>query len=632
VRLVNQGGSNGDADGEGDARHDASPAFAIWAHQPNDGLSSQEWEQQVVDFVYAMRTIGGIDLDVDLFHLSRRGADWTRLGPSHVAAGEHIRVIVNAAWRERWEGRNPPTVGAGAVAEANVLHSIFSRNQEEFGRRVVLVLLPGSSDDDIPDGWHGVQRRRVDDFALAGLTELLRLLTSQPQYEPPPVGAVPALPPKTGKSIALQEHDVLQVSISDAAPASDSVTASVQSATTAHPAQTDESATEEQQRKLAAIELLKGLQRQTVAAPLDASTAGSSPQVAQIVAGLQAQLAELDTPTPSAQQFSARHAALVQTLTGRIDRTNRCWLVLSAIPDPPAALPAGIVQQSPRDRAHDRLRQWAQKAELPVLLDTSTPAFRQPGRVVFPGEHDWQGGGQTVSTRYRVELADDGAGLAAADVAGVAQLQPGTGQVAFAGWPGQSVLDSAVYLSVRQDWLELWLLTELELLVDHARSSGSGAGAVLQLEVRLELPAALSLEGHHEPRPIGVRLVHEQRDADGRRVDDEPLPGAADLPLSETPCAAPALAVVLEVLSEPQELVRTARRLATGLLEHFGVEQTAVLRPDGTLDAFAAAGAQQQLVHQHARRLGLPVDAHSPLDRRRQCDQLLAEARARLTP
>jgi len=140
------------------------------------------------------------------------------------------------------------------------------------------------------------------------------------------------------------------------------------------------------------------------------------------------------------------------------------------------------------------------------------------------------------------------------------------------------------------------------------------------------------LPDFHNPRPRGVRVVDEHRDPDGHPVGEFAPPGTVDLPLGADAPAAGPLAVPLATLTNPGSLVHAARRLAVGLLEHAGIEQTAMLRPDDTLDVFAAAAADQQAVHQHAERLGLPVDPHNPADRRRRYDELLAKARRWLIP
>ncbi len=114
----------------------------------NDSVDDDAWRDQVLVLAAALRGIGGVD--VDLYHQHDPEVDWSRYGPQQVARRDFVLVAVNAAWRERFDGTNPPTVGAGAVAEADELLGLFNKNQTEFRRKVKLVLLPGASADDVP--------------------------------------------------------------------------------------------------------------------------------------------------------------------------------------------------------------------------------------------------------------------------------------------------------------------------------------------------------------------------------------------------------------------------------------------------------------------------------------------------
>ena len=137
-----------------------------------------------------------IDVDIDLFHQAEPGVDWTRFGPRRIDDVEWVIVALSRAWRERWEGRNPPTEGAGAVAEADALKSLFARDQDAFRRKVVLVTLPSRRGEDlVPIGLDGVQRRGLRDYSRGEVTPLIRLLTNQPEYPAAPLGGSPELPP-----------------------------------------------------------------------------------------------------------------------------------------------------------------------------------------------------------------------------------------------------------------------------------------------------------------------------------------------------------------------------------------------------------------------------------------------------
>lgn len=169
--------------------------FISWAHRHGEWSRGQaaEWECTVHAFAHALRMYG-IDADVDLWHQSDTRTDWTRWGQQQVSKHDFILVASNRSWRERWDGSNAPTEGAGVVREADALKGLFDQNQDNFRKRLILVLLPGADDTTIPTYLHGVTRCRVTSFDKEGLEVLLRLLTVQPRFLPPALGAVPVFP------------------------------------------------------------------------------------------------------------------------------------------------------------------------------------------------------------------------------------------------------------------------------------------------------------------------------------------------------------------------------------------------------------------------------------------------------
>src|ERR1044071_434363 len=102
---------------------DAPTAFVSWAHRAQDWTSAQAkaWEGTVRQFTDALR-LAGVDADVDLYHYSDADVDWTRYGTSMIEKSDTTIVAMSTAWAERWQGINPPTVGAGAAREADALH------------------------------------------------------------------------------------------------------------------------------------------------------------------------------------------------------------------------------------------------------------------------------------------------------------------------------------------------------------------------------------------------------------------------------------------------------------------------------------------------------------------------------
>ena len=173
-------------------------ALIAWAQRDPQWTDEQadSWRDELAAFATALRRFG-VDAEIDLHNLSRRGMDWTRFGPKAIVDKDWVVVALSPAWRDRWEGTNAPSIGAGAVAEADALRSVFAEDQQAFRDRVVLVTLPSMLAEPrlVPTGLHGVQRRRISGFELADMADLLRLLTGQDAYPPPPLGEIPALPP-----------------------------------------------------------------------------------------------------------------------------------------------------------------------------------------------------------------------------------------------------------------------------------------------------------------------------------------------------------------------------------------------------------------------------------------------------
>jgi len=406
-------------------------------------------------------------------------------------------VAINAAWRRAWEGVGPADVGAGAAAEADELHGLFNDDREAFQRKIKLVLLPGSDAADVPAGLDRLPRFRVPSFDRAGVEDLLRTLTNQPQWPLVELGAVPILPPTARAAIEHLESG------GASEPESAATRVTVTRSTTWNVAAPDLAGHLRDE-----IALLDSVLRQ-----LPTPQPGEGPHLpwyrewerAQTQrARLHRQLAVLEDQISAAADSMAtsseaeqRLTALVDRLCGALEPVDHCWLVLAATLDPP-----GITQDegvgdaesgSVRERRRLQVEQWARRVAPIVPIDTSLAVVRAPGRVVFPGSLPSPEAGTTrpdQSKRWRFELYDDGTGIGAADVADHPRWVLGNDPVGSAGQPAEFILDAEVYLPVRRDRLEAWLLTELELLTDHARSSGADERATLWLLLASSSPNA----------------------------------------------------------------------------------------------------------------------------------------------
>ena len=170
-------------------------ALVSWAHRNTDWDDAQAaaWQQTVHDFARLL-VDNGVDVDLDLWHQHFSISDWTRWGQNKARDSEFVIVALSEAWRERWQGTNAANVGAGAVQEADTLKGIFGKNQDDFQRKTLLVLLPGATDDVVPEDLYRLNRFYVKELTAAAIEHLLRTIFGRPKYVKPTLGERPDLP------------------------------------------------------------------------------------------------------------------------------------------------------------------------------------------------------------------------------------------------------------------------------------------------------------------------------------------------------------------------------------------------------------------------------------------------------
>jgi len=177
----------------------APTALVSWAHRDPDWSDYQadDWITKAVAFA-SLLMANGVETSLDLWHETDPQIDWTRWGQLQVQECQLVIILASKAWRQRWEGTNPPHLGAGAVAEADTLKGLFNTDQAAFQRKTLLVLLPGvDPKESIPHDLHRVQRFRVGSLDAAGIESLLRRIHGRPLHVKPPLSKAPALPPRS---------------------------------------------------------------------------------------------------------------------------------------------------------------------------------------------------------------------------------------------------------------------------------------------------------------------------------------------------------------------------------------------------------------------------------------------------
>lgn len=175
------------------SRHDpAAPrVFISYAHD------SESHKDQVLQLATLLRTQLGIDARIDRWDENDR-QDWTQWAIEQLDAADFIVAVASPAFRARGDGRAPSDDGRGAQFEGAILRNKMMQDRNTWLRRILPVVLPGNTVDDIPEfllpysGTRYVITRLTPD----GLVALRRTLTGQPRHPLPPLGPPPApLPP-----------------------------------------------------------------------------------------------------------------------------------------------------------------------------------------------------------------------------------------------------------------------------------------------------------------------------------------------------------------------------------------------------------------------------------------------------
>jgi SEFIR domain len=193
----------------GESEDKLNQLFISWAHLDTrtPTLVDITWTDSIRALAERLRN-ASFEVKVDLFE---QDPDWSRWGPSMIDKSDFTIIVPNRAYKERWDGENKPTEGAGAAREINTLKGKFDKDQNRFRRRTIIVKLPGVEPDEVPDEIYSfLTRFEVDPIEGSGMNELLRFLTKQPRYVLPERGMAPVLPPEpfvTTTDLVIEPND-----------------------------------------------------------------------------------------------------------------------------------------------------------------------------------------------------------------------------------------------------------------------------------------------------------------------------------------------------------------------------------------------------------------------------------------
>jgi hypothetical protein len=158
--------------------------FVTYAHD------TPEHKALVERFATYLRGVIGLDVHLDSWYDNVR-RDWSLWATQHLSEADFILVIASAEYKRRADGMAMPHEGRGSQFEAAIIRDNLTRDLRRETERVLPVILPGRSVDEIPTFLNGYSTTRyhVDSFTEVGVADLLAAITGQGQYPMPHRGA-----------------------------------------------------------------------------------------------------------------------------------------------------------------------------------------------------------------------------------------------------------------------------------------------------------------------------------------------------------------------------------------------------------------------------------------------------------
>jgi len=164
--------------------------FVSYAH---DSVAHKE---EVLCFCEFLVDVG-IDAHLDQWYLDER-RDWQRWAATQIQQADFVIVVASPVCRLVGNGNVNFNVHRGLQSELRLLYELYHGDPGIWIRRILPVVFPGYSVDDIPLFLQPrtADHYRISEFSLDGADELLRVLTRQPPYRRPAQGNLPVLPPR----------------------------------------------------------------------------------------------------------------------------------------------------------------------------------------------------------------------------------------------------------------------------------------------------------------------------------------------------------------------------------------------------------------------------------------------------
>lgn len=108
--------------------------------------------------------------------------DWNLAVTNEIRSADFVLAIVSSSYKAAAEGASPPGANLGVQHELAMIRELINGNREEWIPRIIPVVLPGWSLDDVPLVLQPTTATRchVDTVTEQGAEDLLELLTADP--------------------------------------------------------------------------------------------------------------------------------------------------------------------------------------------------------------------------------------------------------------------------------------------------------------------------------------------------------------------------------------------------------------------------------------------------------------------
>lgn len=180
------------ADDTGPAERGESTRIRVFVSYAHDCDEHRRWVLALATFLVGR----GLDVRLDTWAEATR-RDWSSWITEELTGADFVVVVASPDYRRAGDGQGSADLNRGVQSEAAALRDLLYRDRTTWVPRLIPVIPPGRSLDDVPLFLqpYTASHYPVAELTDAGAETLLRVLTRQPAHLRPPLGTVPLLPP-----------------------------------------------------------------------------------------------------------------------------------------------------------------------------------------------------------------------------------------------------------------------------------------------------------------------------------------------------------------------------------------------------------------------------------------------------